>query len=171
MSLIATCFVLAIHFKGAKKGVEPMPCWTRKYVLLLIGDFIGFNVEKFRTTELTGSDGRKALLDEENDNHREHGYNNGGNDPKIEEMKRMELLERNQCNAGTQGALILSELRVITDMIKEQEKSDLVAEEWEMLSMVADRLMFVCFCIIFLVSSLSILLPAAMSNGTGPSDL
>ena len=159
---------LCNSIKGAKKGVEPMPMWVRRYVLLYFGRYAGINVEKFAVAAgEVPKDGRNGgLLDSEEN--REHGYNNGtGGNEKIEEMKRLELLERNQCSAGTQGAMILNELRVVTDMIREQDKSDLVAEEWEALSMVVDRIFFVCFCIIFLVSSLSILLPAAMSDGSG----
>merc|ERR1719447_1119319 len=33
MSLIATCLVLIIHFKGTEKGIGPMPQWARNFFI------------------------------------------------------------------------------------------------------------------------------------------
>ena len=54
---------------------------------------------------------------------------------------------------------LVEEVKQITAVIKGQEKSDEIEGEWQTLAKVFDRLFFVAFFVIFLGSSLVILIP------------
>ena len=53
---------------------------------------------------------------------------------------------------------------MITQHVRDLHEGDRIAEEWEMLSTIIDRVFFVIFFIIFFTSSVYILLPAYMIN-------
>ena len=55
---------------------------------------------------------------------------------------------------------LVNEVRRITTVIEDQEKSDEIEGEWQTLAKVFDRLFFALFFFIFLVSSLVILVPS-----------
>ena len=59
---------------------------------------------------------------------------------------------------------LVSEVRVITALINDQNRQDEIEEEWQILGKVFDRLFFIMFFIIFVVSSLVLLLPVYMDD-------
>ena len=70
----------------------------------------------------------------------------GGNNTTLEE------------NNATMGKLI-NEVCVITKLIHDLNRQDEIEEEWQILGKVLDRLFFLLFLIMFIVSSLLILIP------------
>ena len=54
---------------------------------------------------------------------------------------------------------LVEEVRRITEVIDDQNKSDEIEGEWQTLAKVFDRLFFVAFFWVFLISSLVILMP------------
>ena len=142
-SLIATCFVLAIHFKGAEKGVEPIPHWVRESVLVYTGKFVGITPNKReykneRSPSLKDNSGLGRIAD--------------ANEKKCELKDRIK-------NPDSCLETLVDEIRVITSLIHDENRQDEIEEEWQVLAKVMDRIFFLLFFIIFLISSLCILLP------------
>lgn len=130
-SLIATCFVLVIHFKGTEKGVPPMPAWIRRLFIDTIAPFVWVRINLREYS----NEGLLALQEkfEESDGEPDMG------------PPTMETL--------------ISEVRVITKLIHDQNRQDEIEEEWQILAKVFDRLFFLAFLFIFIFSSLVILVP------------
>ena len=159
-SLIATCFVLTIHFKGTEKGVRPMPHLLRKYFLNFIGNF-------FRVTRNKRVYANKQLADLKTNvvfaNELVH-HLDSDIDHMIPETVN-EVMYRNGVSRHEAGMnTLVDEIRVITSLVHEMNREDEIEEEWQGLAKVMDRIFFFIFLIIFAISSLFILLPAYMKN-------
>ena len=59
---------------------------------------------------------------------------------------------------------LVEEVKVITSLINDQNRQDEIEEEWQILGKVFDRLFFFSFVLIFLLSSLLLLLPVYLSD-------
>lgn len=142
-SLISTCIVLVIHFKGAEKGVQPMAKWVSVMFIDRIGWYIGVrkNLREHSNEELL------ALEKEE---------------------KKKETSKASSANGKGDGkgnvAHIIDEVRVITQLIQDQNLQDEVEEEWQTLGKVFDRIFFIIFVIIFLLQSVIILVPVYLQH-------
>lgn len=140
-SLIATCLVLIIHFKGAEKGVGPMPYWLRKYFIDGVAKFVCVrrNIREYNNDLLAlEHKGSYAGLT---------GNDNPLNDT-IKENEEPVTMET-----------LVEEVRVITSLIHDQNRQDEVEEEWQILAKVFDRIFFLVFLIIFVTSSFTLLMP------------
>lgn len=154
-SIIATCFVLVIHFKGAEKGIGPMPKWVRDFFLVKLAGylFVRRNLREHSDDELLALDKKESLQSltmTKSDNPMMDGGNNdnGGND----------VLN------GANIKNLIKEVRVITELIHDQNLQDEIEEEWQVLGKVFDRIFFLIFLFIFTMSSMVILLPVYQSH-------
>lgn len=146
VSLIATCLVLILHFKGTSKGVGPMPNWVRRYFIDGLAWIICTRPKK------RCLDDGKLAVDEKGSY---KGLNNINLNHKIDNDLKEKIVENGE---GTMDAL-LDEVRQITAVIKDQDKQDEIEVEWQLLARVFDRLFFFAFVIIFVSSSLILLVP------------
>lgn len=152
-SLIATCFVLAIHFKGTDKGVESMPNWLRRYFLEYIGKYIGVpipeNLKSSFTEERSFTIKENAGLVNEVELD-QNGLVNGD--------VKTELRHRVKDPTATLDTLV-DELHTITSLIHDSNRQDEIEEEWQLLAKVFDRIFFFIFFAIFFITTIAILLP------------
>ena len=72
---------------------------------------------------------------------------------------------------GTDISRLIDEVRVITTVIQDQEESDTIEKEWQMLAKLLDRVFFFIFLFIYVVITLAILLPAYIHYTTLHGDL
>lgn len=148
ISIIATCFVLVIHFKGAEKGIGPMPKWVKEIFLKRIAVFLCVrqNLRVHKDEELLAFE-KVRIYDEikQNNIERKNGIN------KNEIMKMVKGL--------TSMDKLVEEVRFITALIHDQNLQDEIEEEWQILAKVFDRIFFFLFLIIYVTSSLLILYP------------
>merc|ERR1712214_61039 len=108
VSLIATCIVLIIHFKGTSKGVGPMPYWMRRYFIDGLAWILCMTPKK------RCLDDGKLAVDEKGSY---KGLNNINLNHKIDNDLKEKIVENGE---GTMDAL-LEEVRQITAVIKEQD--------------------------------------------------
>lgn len=140
-TLISTCFVLYIHFKGTGRNVRRVP-----YIIRLI--FIKYFGSLF-CLYLTKSEKLcRALLRHDILNNALSVINTGDNTKKTKH------------NEATEVSSILDELRIITTAIQDEKREAEVLGEWKFLAKIFDRIFFVIFLIIFVVSSCVVLLRA-----------
>lgn len=151
LSLIATCFVLVIHFKGTEKGVPPMPEYIRRYFIDIIAKYVWvrINLREYNNDDLLAL---KTTNDEHDMNEKEDAYMNNTSvgihmSPEECESPKGDMLS------------LIQEVRIITQLIHDQNRQDEIEEEWQILGKVFDRLFFLLFLAIFTVSSCVILLP------------
>ena len=149
-SIIATYFVLVIHFKGAEKGIGPMPLWVRNFFVKYIAKFL------FVRQNLRTHDDKELLALEKHGSYAELKIN----EENQLEQKDDKILNRNLSIASevTMEKLV-EEVRVITALIHDQNLQDEIEEEWQILAKVFDRMFFIMFLFIFVISTLTILHP------------
>lgn len=148
-SLIATCFVLVVHFKGTEKGVQPMPKWISRIFLERIGRYVGIskNLREHENDELLALDQNQKQAEDFEKRNSKFDNNAYANNP------NNLFSGQNSMNA------IVDEVRVITKLIEDQNVQDEVEEEWQTLGKVFDRLFFFLFLFIFVTITMAILLP------------
>ena len=153
-SIIATCCVLAIHFKGMKTGAKPIPTWVRKYFIDYFAKyFCVHHIHNFEKLTDEGLLKREIKL----------SYVEEFGDEEIHKMEDIAEKLRNPkvfCNSDANMERILDEVRVITNVIGRMKKNEEIKSEWHILAKTLDRMFFFIFFIIFLASSLSVLLSA-----------
>ena len=151
-SLIATCIVLIIHFKGTEKGIGPMPNWIRIYFIDGMARFLYI---------------RRNLREHSNEGLLALDKNGSYTGLDVDENHKMEdrLMLRDNASPVTMQTLV-NEVRVITALINDQNRQDEIEEEWQILAKICDRIFFFVFLIIFVVSSLVLLLPIYYVDST-----
>ena len=136
-SIIVTCFVLVIHFKGSEAGVAPVPNWIKSIFLDYLADCLCI---KKKQTRVNGDSIVLANTSLNAEEHNEEG----------------EITT----SSNTQNTSeIAAEVRIITSYLREQDTQDSIEAEWHLLAKVVDRLFFVIFLFFFVIASLVILLP------------
>lgn len=157
-SIMATCFVLVIHFKGAEKGVGPMPKWVKDIFLDTLGVYmlVRKNMRVHKDEELLALEKHDSYTELKCvDNHIfDNSKPNGAANGLIKENNNMEK--------------IVEEVRVITSLIHDQNLQDEIEEEWQSLGKVFDRIFFLVFLLFFVISSLVILLPVYFAHIKDP---
>lgn len=149
-SIIATCFVLVVHFKGAEKGVGPMPKWVKTFFLEQVGVFllVRKNLRTHNDEDLLALEKHESYM----------------------ELKCVdnEVYKENKDHVDTPGdanmRTLVEEVKVITALISDQNLQDEIEEEWQTLGKVFDRLFFIVFFLFFVISSLYILYPVARAH-------
>lgn len=148
-SLIATCFVLAIHFKGTEKNVQPVPFWVREYFINCFGRHVC--LKSFY--EKKGNDELKPL------NQNGKYITELDIDSKKEPPKR----KRKQCTVSKYSShsvyKLRSEVQVITTLIHDLKGQDAKTKDWQLFAKIVDCIFFYIFLITYFVSSAIILVP------------
>ena len=153
-SLIVTCFVLKFHFKCAEKNVEAMPSWAKAFFVDCCGKRLGLcKTSRKSSNENVQTISNKGVVYQ---GEIVNGSSNAGN---IDNGKGIELANR-QGNSSQ----LLDEVRVVTSLIHDMNREDEFVEDWQVLAKVLDCMSFVAFFIIYLVSSLVILIPTYLQH-------
>lgn len=165
LSLIATCFILAIHFKGAEKGVPPMPDWARTFFIDCISQYVFVRKNLRQYT----NEGLLALKEEPTTNGKvPHGKLSQDMAPQVMVLKQKLLKSKESdvdlVESSANMKTLIDEVRVITKLIHDLNRQDEIEEEWQILGKVLDRLFFIFFLLIFFFSSLLILMPVYMRH-------
>ena len=151
-ALVTTIFVLAIHHNGNGKGVLPPPIWVRKLFLQIVAKNIGYGNSRMRMRKMPHPQKESnPPLDD---------------DASQSSLILQKVLARKMHKSSRKHedvvmyALqdILKEISKINKTLKVHEKHKEIEEEWKMLAKVIDRLCFVVFHILFLLSAMCTLL-------------
>lgn len=158
-SIIATCFVLVIHFKGAEKGVTPIPNWVRRYLLNGLGNCLCVrqNLREHKNDELL------ALLAKDKVDQIKMKWKSDENVTATTNNTCGSIRRQSIASEDTMEALI-DEVRVITSLIHDQNLQDEIEEEWRILGKVFDRIFFVLFIMYFIGTSMFIFFPVLINN-------
>ena len=178
--LIATSFILHIHFKGMQKGCAPIPGWAKQLFLVYGARLVFVN----GCGRKAGQSRRKSTIcsfdryfvppgDQESD---------VGCSPRIDQRYQLEEFPNNQIerdtgyyhnnnsnnnnshNINSGQDAVISEVKVIKELICEMSRQDDIEEEYHILARVLNRLCFVVFLITYVVSSCTMLLPAYIEH-------
>lgn len=145
-SIIVTCFILRIHFKGAKNAKKPVPRWVKSMFIDCCGKVMGMHLIGDFSEEV------EEYFEAEMD-----AFNNTAYED-IDDLcdslsKDKELTTMSEIND------ILTELRVITNQIQDMNKTDMIGGQWQTLAKVLDRLCFFIFGFGFWLTAIVHLLP------------
>lgn len=177
LSILATCFVLILHFQGRRKGVEPIPDWARKLFICGIGKYLwGLYKPKRKQLSIMNRKYESIVLFKEDledsysstlnsvEPKKQHGggYSDWGekrhncNDIWKRHKNGHAVPHDIKCNAVDVGGSqrLLNEVTLMTDTIYKQNKNSEISQEWEVLSKILDRLFALMFLVIFLFSTL-----------------
>ena len=146
--LVFTCFILKLHFHGTQSGAGPVPGWARKLFLVYGAKLVCLQHIEEGTKQETVKQNGGHQTDQEAAPIIRVEPNNGNEEKK--DGKELSL---------TNNPLI-NELRVITQHIRDTNEGDDLDNEWKLLANVLNRMCFVVFLCVFVVSTLVILLPA-----------
>ena len=156
-AFIATCLVMAIHFKGTEKGIPPMPQRIRNIFIDTIAKFV------FVRKNLREYTNASLLALQEIGTPKETEYKQSDPQPEVKGVALQKALKYIQERKENMEPLI-TEVRVITKLIHDLNRQDEIEEEWQIFGKVLDRLFFVLFSITFVVSSFVIILPVYFSH-------
>lgn len=154
-AFFATSFVLAVHFKGAEKGVGPMPNWIRILFLEKIAKYTGIKQNlREHTNESLLAVSRKSTINNDVDG---KVYSSPKPNGGLHQQRAIKC--NGELKTSNDMDTLINEVRVITTLINDLNNQDEIEEEWQILTKVFDRLFFILFLLIFFFSSVIILLP------------
>ena len=155
-----------------------MPTWAKEYLLDGLSTLLCVRRNERETSD--GRDERQMSFHSVGrssytglnhmNNYNNHNNHNGGienNHRKLSTSQKMEfglgLPKVDDLGMNNMEALV-QEVRVITSLINDQNRQDEIEEEWQSLAKIFDRLFFALFFIIFMTSSLVLLLPVYIDS-------
>ena len=144
-ALLATCFVLSLHFKVTGTGVKRMHRFLRLIFVECIAPVLClWRVKESKEHEERVIDNTRACAQICSENN-------------VIEVACVEDQKVTNVNGTKQ---LLNEVKTITAALRHEETEKEILREWQLLAMVFDRLFFLFFLITFIVSSCVILLSA-----------
>lgn len=161
-SLCATGVVLVIHHRGSEKGVRPLPNWVKYWFIDYLAKKLGviqLNLREYNFHDL--------LALSKSDDKEKNSMMSLLPKPKISftngNMVNAPSLKDPGSKEDTMDKL-LTEVTVITQLIHDMNRQDEIEEEWQFLGKVLDRIFFLFFLVLFLVSSIAILIPGYLDQ-------
>lgn len=181
-SLVTTCIVLVVHYRSGA-DLTPLPNWARSFFLIRLGSILRINQSSFkdqngfvfpdgsrydiygRRYEYINTSGDKYELCNTLVNSKTYDRSPGDNSMvKSSSVTNANLKEVNKNRSRSTLNEILDELRVITETIRDQQQTDQVTEEWQLLGRILDRLFFIVFLLTVSISAASILMPVYLDR-------
>ena len=191
--LIATCFILNIHFKGIESNAGRVPSWARTVFFKHVPAMLHMNTsipgEKVTRVPISKSpkkktsksmiihlvDDKSGFISPEDDNSNVTCRNyvfQDGREKLLRSVENpypyhLESLRNTQHIISTNGEdPLLNEVRMIRQVVRERNKRNDIMDEWTLLAKVLDRLCFIVFLITYTLTSIVMLVPAyVMVNG------
>ena len=188
ISLILTCFVLNIHYRGASNSSIEVPIWVKIVVLQWLGyilcvrrpnerraktemhqTFKGRRYDELKRKGLMINDYEMAFSPSISC-HCNRCASTKGNFHHINSPEETRLLDSRFIAAtsplGSQRGLrertvdskISEEIKVLADNIRYRERIEYNQEDWKYFAMVLDRLFFWMYCTTILISTLTVFL-------------
>ena len=151
-SLLTTCVVLIVYHRGTTKGVTRLPDWVRKH-------FLGNKFDEVSKYTFRNKYSLECI--EKVDQICMPMSFRSSNGNKVSNAQE-DLGSINLSSIYPEE--MLKEVKVITSMIHEQNRQDEIEEEWHRLSLTLDKIFFWIFLIIFIITSLCILVPASYGS-------
>lgn len=154
-TLIASCIVVGLHFRGMEKGVPPMAKWVRKLLIDGLAKYLGIgrNLRSYKNEDLL------ALRHSIRKKSKEKERNNLLTSSNSESDFDLSDEDRKVVSKEATGSTVIKDVGVITKLIHDFNRQDEIEEEWQILGKVFDRLFFVIFLIIFIFTCIVIWLP------------
>lgn len=157
VSIMATSFVLVIHFKGAEKGIGPLPKWARNIFLKMIAPWlcIKMNLRRHKDEELLAKYVAAAQQQAS---------------PTTDKLsaaactEMIGLIEPPSSRNSLSTQKLVDEIKVITSLIHDDNLQDEIEEEWQTLAKVFDCIFFLIFLFYFCLTSFVILVPVYKLN-------
>lgn len=179
-SLICTCFVLSVYYRGLEKCAPPLPLWVKNIFpqvrvedCSLIGQIQKNSREDIYDMPKHGSSTRRRLsrlLSDENYEKCANGFSQLDVGPDIDLLndpmmkRRRTVLSVSSTTDSTIQPLekISRDLGIINACVMEQTICDEIQQEWQRLAKILDRLFLFLFLFIYLITGFIILLPGYM---------
>ena len=159
-SLLTTCIVLIIHYRGSTKGVSRLPDWVRKYVLNFLGIKLGVTHVEIKNCSFRQTCPVKDNIGMENQIWSTNMFNLPS--PQMD-IDNLEISNQTYAEQSATDELV-NEVKVITSLINNQDKEDEIEAEWKTLGLILDRIFFGVFLITFILTTLVVLVPASVST-------
>lgn len=178
-SLVTTCIVLVVHYRSGA-NLTPLPNWARSFFLIRLGNILRINLSSFKDENgylfpdgvRYDSKGRK-YDSMQKDGNRYSLCNTLANTNSYNMNALVDMVKPSYNANQNKGSLdkgkstlndILDEVRVITDTIRDQQQTEQIQEEWQLLGKILDRLFFIVFLLTVSMSAVSILLPVYLNR-------
>lgn len=163
LALIMTIFILAVHHKGEEKGALPPPQWVRKYLLERIPKELGCRTLSMRRKQIDTVE--SDIVDRLIENSRWYQVLKKKSGDIRTSADLIKDFEKNppQFRTHYEDALVYSLqdiLKVVHQIhvkIEEQDEGEAIEQEWKMIALMLDRLFFIGFFIMILLSTVIIL--------------